>query len=396
MKLNGFYVLCLVLLAGCSSTKHVTEPAETAETTQALQNIQHAEKLAPQIDISALSPTAITPYTQGTPNFTIKDFAPLLADSGGYVQKWEFYIYTLPYEVRLKYEISNFAFSRNEGKIRGYVKRIQDGQEVEKYDISETFKKGNWLAGAEGLDLTFGDYALKYEDGQFYVSGNFERGSFAYEIPANPWKPGSGDVYFGNTENNIFKYSILTYHEPVTKGVVNVDGSEIEVSGQAYANHYATTLNVYDMFNELADFRYRTDDLLIEFRYYVPSHKYDATPFGFMFVAFEGTPILSATTLERNMLEQWLDDAHYGYEIDARQEILGCDDSNQASFKVLTANPIAKDPYANLPAFQRNVASRFAQPIEYSIKADWELDLNVDGYQALIPGRSSYTITRLR
>ena len=150
------------------------------------------------------------------------------------------------------------------------------------------------------------------------------------------------------------------------------------------------------MFNELADFRYRTEDLLVEFRYYVPSQKYDATPFGFMFVAFEGTPVLSATTLDRNMLEQWLDDAHYGYEIDARQEIIGHEGSNQASFKVLTANPIPKDPYANLPAFQRNVASRFAQPIEYSIKADWELDLDVDGYQALIPGRGSYTITRLR
>jgi hypothetical protein len=64
--------------------------------------------------------------------------------------------------------------------------------------------------------------------------------------------------------------------------------------------------------------------------------------------------------------------------------------------RMLTGVPEAIDYYADLPAFQRNIASRFAKPIEYRIDMDWELDLSVDGYEAKIPAHGLYTVTRLR
>ena len=393
MKRVFWFVSALSLL-GCSASNPTPEAAPQAVEAVSDPTEQPVEFV--QVDLSALPETAVTPYTQGSSVFSIKDILPILSNSGGYTQKWEFYIYTRPYEVRLKYEFSNFAFSRNEGKVRGYVKRYEGDVEAETFEISENFKKGVWQATSDKLDLKFGDYALSYADGHFSVSGKFERGTFAYQIPAKGWKPGTGDVYFGNAPDKIFKYDVLTYHEPVTQGVVVADGQSIEVQGKAYGNHYATTLNVYDMFDEVADFRKLSDDLLVEFRYYVPSAKYEAKPFGFLFVAFEGVPVLSATHLDRIPLETWLDDAHYGYEIDMRQEIVGQDGDNLGRFRMLTAVPEAVDYYADLPAFQRNIASRFAKPIEYRIDMDWELDLSVDGYTAKIPAHGLYTVTRLR
>lgn len=395
-----FWAGAVIFLMGCGTSKVATEAATSVDNAEQKSAVLSADAVsvqdAPQVDLSALPETAVTVYTQGTAAFTLGDILPLMSDSGGYTQKWEFYIYTRPYEVRLKFEISNFAFSRNEGKVRGYVKRYEGDVEAETFEISQNYKKGAWSASSDQLDLVFGDYALKFADGQFHVSGTFERGNFAYEIPVKGWKPGSGNVYFGNSADKVFKYGVLTYHEPVTKGVVTVDGQPVDVNGRAYGNHYATTLNVYDMFDEVADFRKLSDDLLVEFRYYVPSAKYEAKPFGFMFVAFEGVPVLSATTLARTTLETWLDDAHYGYEIDMRQEIVGHDGENQARFRMLTGVPEAIDYYADLPAFQRNIASRFAKPIEYRIDMDWELDLSVDGYEAKIPAHGLYTVTRLR
>ncbi len=368
------------------------QPSTAAETTEEPEAEQ-----APQVDLTKLPEDAVTIYTQGSTKFSMKDILPILSDSSGYSQKWEFYIYTRPYEVRVKFEISNFAFSKNEGKIRGYVRRYDDKDEqIENYSLSKNLKNGQWKARKDTLALEFDDYSLSWQNGMFHLKGSYDKGTFEYDIPANPWKPGTGVVYFGNNPSNVFKYSILTYHQQVAKGTVVADGTPVEVKGQAYANHYATNIAVYDMFDEVADFRKRTENLLVEFRYYEPSAKYNAQPFGFFFVAFEGQPVFSSTSIERTPLETWLDEENYGYEISSRQRIVAHDGSNSATFEMLTAEPEAKDVYADLPAFQRNVASRFAKPIEYSIPIDWELLLNVDGYQAKIPMSASYSITRLR
>ena len=182
----------------------------------------------------------------------------------------------------------------------------------------------------------------------------------------------------------------------MARGVVTVDGKANEVHGSAYGNHYLATIPVYDMFDELADCRKITDDVHLEFRYFVPSEKYDGEPFGFMFVASDGVPLISSTDLERTSVEKWVDDDNYGYEIDARQQIVAKDDGNKATLEMLTAKPEPKDPYADLPAFQKNIASRFAKPIEYKIQTQQLLHLDVDGFRAKIPLSMSYSMTRMR
>lgn len=401
MTKHFFHILPFAALLVLSCQKApAPEPADATDVTEVQEAVEVETDVdvqdAPQVDLSSLPASAVTVYTQGTAKFTTADILPLSSDSSGYTQKWEFYVYTEPYQARIKFEISNFAFSRNEGKINGYVKRVENGEDVEEWPISTSFKNGVWKADKKSLSLEFGDYKLSLKDGMFHLEGVYEHGSFSYDIPANPWKPGSGNVYFGNSSDKVFKYSILTYHQPVQNGVFVVDGQTVPVSGQAYANHYATTVAVYDMFDEVSDFRMRSDELLVEFRYYVPSAKYEAKPFGFMFVGYEGLPMIGSYDMTRTPVERWLDDQNYGYEIESRQTIEVRDGDNKAVFEMLSADPHPKDPYANLPAYQRNVASRFAKPIEYSIGIDWLLHLDIDGYQAKIPYSNTYTITRLR
>ena len=183
----------------------------------------------------------------------------------------------------------------------------------------------------------------------------------------------------------------------ITETMVNY--YDYMVDGNKDGNHYAATIAVYDMFDEVADSRKYTDDVFVEFRYYVPSAKYNAAPFGFLMVAFEGTPIFSASEINRTPLETWIDDKFYSYEIDSRQQIEATDadnPNNSAILRMTSAEPEPSDPYANLPAFQRNVASRFAKPVEYSIPIEYELDIDADGYKAKIPVKGSYSMTRLR
>ena len=390
-------ILAIALaLSGCHKTTPES-PASAHETQQSpLTAATPVQTRTSQIDIAALPDTAITPYTQGTEDFTFADIQPLLADANGYSQKWEFMLYTHPYAARVKFEISSLAFSKNEGKVRGYVTHYApDGTETE-YRIAEVYKNGTYTVDKDRLSMQFGPYALTLSGDTFHLAGTFEKGTFEYDIPLHPWKPGTGNVYFGNDPSKIFKYNVLTYHQPVTRGTFHIDGNDIPVTGQAYGNHYATAMPVDDMFDEVADFRSRTDDLLVEFRYYVPSQKYDAQPFGFLFAAYQGVPVFESTAITRTTLETWLDDGNYNYEIDARQRIDAASGTNTATFEMLTASPSGKDYYDGLPAFQRNIAMRFAKPIEYNISIDWTLDLHVDGYDAHIPSAGRYSLTRLR
>ena len=356
--------------------------------------------LAPDdIDLSALATLGertMSPFNIGPHQAQIRDILPVLSNSANYTQKWEFFIYTHPYSARLKFEISNFAFSKNDGKVQGYVKRENEDGSIEEFKINQKFKSGQWKANPQTLALEFGDYRLDFHDGLFLLQGSFEKGSFEYEIPARFWKPGTGSVYFGNTPDNFFKYSLLTYHRNVSKGTFHVDGQDIPVTGQAYGNHYAMTQAIYDVFDETTDFRNRTDDVLVEMRYYIPSAKYDAQPFGFVLVASEGIPVFESIDVSRTSTKTWLDDAHYGYEIDIEQQIVARDAQNQAILTITNAKPTASDPYADLSTFQRNVAMRFAKPIEYAINANWIVDLLVEGIQAKIPFNKNYSLTRLR
>ena len=392
MRYRFLLLLLWIVLSGCQSKDPAQNaaPQAAAPAGDATQDVREGLDLA---QLAAQNERSMSVFNYGAYNVLLSDFAPVRSDSSNFSQKWEFFIYSEPYQARIKFEVSSMAFSKNEGKVRGYVKR-SDGSE--EYRISETLKDGKWSASGAPFALDFGAYRLRFADGTFHVEGTFERGSFEYDIPAHFWKPDTGTVYFGNRPKDFFRYGVLTYHREAT-GTVHIDGGAVPVHGNVYGNYYVMTKGIHEVFDEVADFRKVSDDLLVEFRYYVPNHeRYDAEPFGFAFAAFEGTPVFESTQIERTPLDRWLDEDHYGYLIDARQRIVAHDGSNTARFEMLTANPVPSDPYADLPSFKRNIAMQFAKPIEYSIGVDWQIDLDVDGYRARIPFHSNYSMTRLR
>ena len=116
-----------------------------------------------------MNAASVNVYNGGYDDFVIEDITPILSDASSYSQKWEFYIYTRPYQTRIKFEISNFAFSKNEGKVKGYVKKFDGDKEIENYPISKSLKSGQWKASKSGLELDFGGYKLAFKDNAFHI-----------------------------------------------------------------------------------------------------------------------------------------------------------------------------------------------------------------------------------
>ncbi|MGI5828820.1 MAG: hypothetical protein ACOX8U_01435 [Bradymonadia bacterium] len=410
--MRGIFVtllLILLLSASCSTkaiqakdASQVAEPKiEVTASSEQSAPLDEANdlSLAPEakvnlVDFSTLGPSNVTAFEHGNSAFELSDILPMLSEINGYHQKWEFYNYTRPYQIRLRFEISSLAFSTNEGKVAGYINRYEGEELVEEIKISEKLRPGEWKANKERLELQFGeDYSLRYENNRFYLKGKTEDIAFELELAMNFWKPGSGAVYFGNSTEKYYKYSILCNHYPIIRGKVQHHSQSYELSGHTYANHFATNIPVYEMAAELQDYRKVQDGLIVEYRYFVPAKQFEQRPFGFAFVAFEGDTVFESTQLERRILETWLDDDHYGYTVPIRQIISANQGDANFEFKVLQAIPEPNDPYKGLPTFQRNIATRVAKPMSYSISSDFELKLHKDAMRARIPLRGTFSVT---
>ena len=127
---NCIWPLLLLSFSACHSPSQATNHAQSAtdEATQPQAGATKQAQTAPSakstshaptyhaIDMKSMNAASVNVYNGGYDDFVIEDITPILSDASSYSQKWEFYIYTRPYQTRIKFEISNFAFSKNEGK----------------------------------------------------------------------------------------------------------------------------------------------------------------------------------------------------------------------------------------------------------------------------------------
>lgn len=407
MRCNVFGCLILLLctfLCACAQNTHqgnIPNPTDnTQPSTGNAPASNGADSQTPiaapglqQVDFSTLNQSSISAYNHGSLQFELSDITPMLSPGSGYHEKWEFFAYTKPYEIRIKFEISSMAFTKNEGKVAGYIKKYDGDTLVNTHNINEKFGAGVWSADSQSLNLVFGDFSLQYKNDRYYLHGTYEGASFDLEIEPHIWKPGTGVVYFGNSTEKYFKYAILSYYKPIIRGQVSENGQTTALTGYAYANHYATNLPIYDMFTELQDYRKITPELVVEYRYYVPTAQYDPKPFGFAFIAYDGVPLFASTQLQRTILETWIDDEHYGYTVPMRQMLQATDDAGTFSMQNLNATVNPSDPYKDLSTFQRNIASRVAKPMSYSVASDFEINLVRDSMRARIPLNGTFAIT---
>ncbi|MBQ1924501.1 MAG: hypothetical protein II180_00115, partial [Proteobacteria bacterium] len=139
--LKQIAILSLASLALCGC-KSAPEPQKTIQAPVPVDVAPEDHEMfdaSPEVvDLSSLGEKQVAAYTIGSEAMHLSDILPALSSNTGYDQKWEFFIYSKPYSARIKFEISNIAFSKNEGKIRGYIKEVDDdGNTVKEYKISE-------------------------------------------------------------------------------------------------------------------------------------------------------------------------------------------------------------------------------------------------------------------
>ena len=390
-------ILSFLFLSSCRSAAPPTaETASDIESSMDVTDVDSDVKYLPVVPAEQ-SESSVIAYRSGYDGMTVRDLAARLSSGGGYNEKWELFLYSRPYQVRLRFEISNFAFSENEGRVRGKIVRYEGDEQVEEIGINEVFKAGSWSASRRSLDVKMGSFRLYLnEEGEYVLEGKQDDVSFRLITEARSWKPGTGDVIFGK-DGGYLSYQVMTIDGAV-RGAFERGGVSVPVTGTGYGNHYATNVAVQEMADEFYDSRLSTEDgVFIEYRYYRASSKYGNVPFGFFVVAYQGEVIFSTTDLRFEGTSEWLDDAHYGYVINNGIRIRGSAGNDFFVFEALPSTDIeAKDVYSNLSRLQRAVAERFAKPVDYNVTGSWRLDLHIDGMDATVHGSKSYSITRLR
>lgn len=350
--------------------------------------------------IPPLTATSVVAFRLGPQGAMSSDDLRAMKSSGeAYTEKWEVNLYGRPYEVKIRFEVANLGFGDFKGRVKGQVKQFDGTQEVATWPIDGTFTESQWRSSKSGpFELTFGKWRLAGEPGAYTLSGvagNNDEVSFSFDVVGQPWRPGTGMVVFGQDASLYLKTQTLVAQGQTT-GTVEIGGQKHRSEGRVYGTHFATNVAAHELADRIYHFRKQDDELFVEWRSYVTSRAWENQPFGYIVVSYLGEVVFESTSLELLPHDYWTDPDHYNYTIENGLTVRAFDGDDQLLLRFDASGIDAKDPLQSLPALERSVAAKFAQPIEYTVRGSWRLDLLVDGQAATLEDEGSYSTTSFR
>jgi len=379
-------VLSVAWLAACGGTQGNQGPVVQIEKN-AMVKSEGGEVKEPE----PLTETSVSAWNLGpTGPLTSDDLRPMMSDGEAYNEKWEFTAYGDPYEVKLKFTVANLGWGDFKGRVNGFIKRTADGKS---WKFDKKLDEGKWKYSKDGLfEITMGNFTVRGEPGDFRLTGEFDGHAFDVTLQGNSWRPGSGMTLFGQNLREYSKTATLIVQGSV-EGNVTIDGETVPITGRAYANHFATNVGIHEVTDNVVRFRKHTDDLLIEFKHYVSTDKYNRAPFSFLCVSYDGVIVFEATDLQVTATGYFEDPAHPGYVAPHGIQVSAKVGEDEVRLSFPAGEVSINDPLAKLPAIERAVAEQITKPLEFKDDTTWRLDIFVGGYAGTIEDEGSYTTT---
>lgn len=379
-----------------------------------------------------LTDASVQAFTRGQTGFpSLDDILPMMSDGEGYTEKWEFRSLEGEWRMRFKFQVANLGFGDYKGLLSGYVMRYDaEGKEVlERYTFRQKFSEGDWDFEDDRLEIRMGEqWKLWGQPGEFFVEGiatevipknedeedddetaDEEEESveeddrepevlrFRYAITGEPWKPGTGLVLFGADNELYYKTHILVTDGVARGELERANGERIQAPpGRAYGNHFATNLGGHELTERTTYFRKHEGPLYVEWRHMLPPQTYNFEAFSYIVVAYDGVVLFESTDVELAERDFWTDPDNYNYVVPQTVVVRAKNGDHEALLSLTSQEIDVRDPLAKLPSLERSVALRFAQPMDYSFKGGYRLDLKAFGQTSTVQGEGSFTTTVLR
>jgi hypothetical protein len=320
---------------------------------------------------------AVKVYEGKSTRVTDKHFAPKLGSSTYAYAKYTFEA-TLKDGTRIYWSarLHNFGMSKGQAEAKS---RVHVKGEAKPRRAKEELKKGQYALGSSPVKASFGDHEMAGTVRAIELRAKGDNYSFdlVFTPRVKGWRPGGGKVKF--PDGTAFDATLLQPKSRV-KGTVTIDGEVREVSGYGYATYTRSSAAPHDQAKRYIEFRTIDGKTVVWMKEFITSKKFGEKTARYLLVAHKGKIVVATTDFEMEY-GGWKEDGKSKKKYkNPTSLIIRAKDGGTNLVLAIKASKLKKrrDELAKLNVAERMVVGRFAQPIHYSYKAQFEINATGD------------------
>jgi len=343
-------------------------------------------KRLPAIIILALFQTALfaddfTPFTGKSGEVAEKDLIPSFDDSKNrsneFYNEWYSFIFRLKdgYFAYVQFLISNLGLGDGNAAVIADLE-LPDGR---KFKYKKEFPLGKWEYSKDSFSLKFGENTVKWQGKGVAINLKTDDYEASYEFTnaAASFKPGNGTVYYGSGKKNYYSVQIpLPYAKITGKIKVNGEDSGREVKGHGLFDHSVTNQGLHEQARRWIRFRSLDSKATLLFTELHTAERYEGKKANFFVFYKGGKKFFDSIAVELKPVKFKVDEfSKHKYKIPMEIEVSGAEEGVALKGKIIVKKITGREDYLEtLGGVKKMIVSKFAQPVQYYLKASYELE----------------------
>jgi hypothetical protein len=293
-------------------------------------------------------------------------------------------------------QVKNFGPGTGKLKVRS---RWHDANGAE-HNFSQSLEQGQYQTTSGPFSISAADHKISGVPRRIKVEGKTDDGyrfQLTFRSGLRPWRPGTGRTTFGEAEEQYTDMTIVQPKAEVT-GWVRKGGSKTELSGYGYVLHTHGNIAPYNQFKRFISVRSISGDTVVWMKQFQTPSRYGNRKVGYLYIARGGEVVVATTRFRLRAGNPHTDTQHDNryrvpFELSTQSERRG----RTIRLKVIADEIIGReDILQSHNALERAVIRQYAQPVNYTLRANVHVSVQEGESEAVISTEpTSYVVTHL-
>lgn len=325
----------------------------------------------------------------GTSKPTVSDLVPKMSDDEAYTERYSFSTnLDNGGHIGLDLTISNLGWGDAHG---GASVRVEWPGRT-KYRFNKKVGKDKWSYSKSHLNIDIADTQITTTDGESirlrHKSSKVEM-DLTFRNRIAMWRPGSGEI---TTEDGYHKFNLISPRADVS-GTISFGDDTFEVKGErsGYAEHVATNIAPYDLADRFSRFRDYDGDIFVMWREIKLTEDYGGESLTWILVGYKDQIVFSDADADMRFARM-RKDGKSGYRFPMALQIDAENGSDDVKLVMKGRRFKRKDLLESYGSAVKSIASAVAEPYQFDVKCNYQMQMKVSGATAKVSGRGHYIL----
>jgi hypothetical protein len=323
----------------------------------------------------------------GTPS--VSELVPKMSDDESYTERYSFSTnLDNGGHIGLDLTISNLGWGDAHGASTVRIK--WPGRT--KYAFKKKVGEDEWTHSKSHLDIDIADTRVTTTDGNKirlrHKSNKVEFDiTFRNRIPM--WQPGTGQI---TTEDGYHKFNLIAPRADVTGEITFGDKTyDVKGSRSGYGEHVATNIAPYDFADRFSRFRDYDDDIFVMWREIKLTEDYGGKSVTWILIGYKDKIVFSDANASMRFARM-RKDSESGYRFPMALQIDAKNGADEVKLVMKGRRFKRKDLLESYGSAVKSIASTVAEPYQFDIKCNYQMQMTVSGATAKVSGKGHYVM----